>query len=237
VQKLQAYQIDPDDFLAIRAALRERPWMDETIERFAYRCLPMTMANQYGWEILCGCDIRATWDGAAHPDGLRIEQSDRQRIRCNSHFGAGILTFQIPFLFQTSKDWNLMVRGPANHCKDGIAALDAIVETDWTHATFTMNWKFTRACTVEFSSGEPICLFFPIRRGMLETFKTEIRDLDSEPDLKRRYDQWSESRGRFITDLKQGDAEATKRKWEKQYTLLAKEKKHQTPPFTRRDSR
>ena len=53
--------------------------------------------------------------------------------------------------FQDTRGWNLMVRGPTNSSKDGIVALDGIIETDWAHSTFTMNWRFTRACTVEFA--------------------------------------------------------------------------------------
>jgi Family of unknown function (DUF6065) len=30
----------------------ERAWMDATDQRFAYRCLPLNIANAHGWEIL-----------------------------------------------------------------------------------------------------------------------------------------------------------------------------------------
>ncbi|PHR54365.1 MAG: hypothetical protein COA43_16645, partial [Robiginitomaculum sp.] len=40
-----------------------RKWMDETGERFAYRCLPLTMANSTGWDILCPFDIEIAWNG------------------------------------------------------------------------------------------------------------------------------------------------------------------------------
>ena len=38
---------DPD----IRPAEPRRDWMDETPEAFAYRCLPLNIANAHGWEI------------------------------------------------------------------------------------------------------------------------------------------------------------------------------------------
>ena len=33
----------------LRPAPLERDWMDASGERFAYRCLPLSIANAYGW--------------------------------------------------------------------------------------------------------------------------------------------------------------------------------------------
>ena len=174
--KLIAYQISQDDSAPIRPAPRERKWTEHADERAPYRCLPLVMANQYGWEILSTHHVRASWDGTSKPDGVHVENLYGDGpLHCHSHFGEGVLTFKIPFLFKTPDGWNLMVRGPTNSPKDGIVALDGIIETDWAHSTFTMNWRFTRACAVEFAVKEPICLFFPIRRGVLEMFHGEFR--------------------------------------------------------------
>lgn len=225
-RKLIAYQVHEGDVAPIRAARRDRKWMDESGERFAYRCLPLVMANQFGWEILSTHHIKAKWDGTSRLEGLQIENLyGNGNLHSHSHFGGGVLSFVIPFLFRTPSGWNLMVRGPMNSPKDGIVALDAIVETDWAHSTFTMNWRFTRACSVEFAIGEPICLLFPIQRGFLETFEGEIRMLTDEPELQKKYEEWSASRGRFITRLRDHDPEAVKQGWQRHYTLASLERK------------
>ena len=54
--RLTAFRVAPDA-PPIRAALPSREWMDQTTERFAYRCLPLTIANTHGWEILCPSSI------------------------------------------------------------------------------------------------------------------------------------------------------------------------------------
>ena len=97
-----------------------------------------------------------------------------------------------------------MVRGPTNTPKDGIVALDGVIETDWAHSTFTMNWRFTRACAVEFELGEAICLFFPIRRGVLEMFRGEFRMLKADQESENKFREWSESRNRFLAGLDKG---------------------------------
>jgi hypothetical protein len=232
IHKLIAYQIYENDFAPIRPATRERKWMDDADQRFPYRCLPLVMANQYGWEILSTHHVRVSWDGTSTPEGLNIENlCGNGPLHCHSHFGEGVLTFQIPFLFKTPNGWNLMVRGPTNNPKDGIAALDGIIETDWAHATFTMNWRFTRACTVEFSVGEPICLFFPIQRGLLEMFRGEFRMLEADGKLETKFREWSASRDRFLAGLETGKPEVTAQGWQKDYMQAAKDKKPVAHPF------
>jgi hypothetical protein len=233
LHKITAYQIHEDDSAPIRPARRERKWMEDADKKFPYRCLPLVVANQYGWEILSTHHIRAIWDGSSHPEGLYVENLSGDGIlHASSHFGQGVLTFQIPFLFQTPEGWNLMVRGPINNPKDGIAALDGIVETDWTHSTFTMNWRFTRACTIEFTIGEPICLFFPIQRGTLEKFRGELRSLESNPEFEKKYREWSASRDRFLFGLEKEKPHIVAQGWQKEYFQEARgEKKSLAHPF------
>ncbi len=134
LHKLIAYQISEDDSAPIRPAPRERRWMDDTDRKFPYPCLPLVVANQYGWEILSTHRLRASWDGTSGPEGLHVENLYGDGpLHCHSHFGQGALTFKIPVLFKTPDGGNSMVRAPTNSPKDGMAALDGITETDWAH--------------------------------------------------------------------------------------------------------
>jgi uncharacterized protein DUF6065 len=237
LHRLIAYQIYEDDSAPIRPAPRERGWMDRASRKFPYRCLPLVVANQYGWEILSTHHVRASWDGTSKAEGLHVENlCGDGPLHCYSHFGEGVLTFQIPFLFKTPDGWNLMVRGPTNSPKDGIAALDGIIETDWAHSTFTMNWRFTRACTVEFAVEEPICLFFPIQRGVLERFRGEIRMLEGNRELENKFREWSASRDRFLAGLEKGKPEVIAQGWQKDYLQTAKDKKPLAHPFANETS-
>ncbi|WP_042832409.1 DUF6065 family protein, partial [Xanthomonas citri] len=46
--KLIAHVLDGHT-LDIRPAPHERAWMDATEQRYAYRCLPLAIANAHGW--------------------------------------------------------------------------------------------------------------------------------------------------------------------------------------------
>ncbi len=234
-KKLIAYEINPLPNIPIKPARRDRKWMDDTHQKFAYRCLPMVIANQFGWEILSSHQIRASWNGGSQKTDMTVEVL-RGDGTClfSSHFGSGVLTYSIPYLFRTPEGWNLMVRGPTNWPKDGITALDGVVETDWAHETFTMNWKFTRACTVEFDIGDPVCLVHPVQRGLLEIFEPEVIPLSTEAELRHRYLDWSSGRGRFNEGLANLEQPYVERGWEKDYFRKSHQTKIDAPPFKRK---
>jgi len=135
-----------------------------------------------------------------------------------SHFGHGILTFHLPCLFRTEPGSSLMVQGPINRPRDGIAALAGIIETDWSPYSFTMNWIFTQPdISVRFEKGEPYCHIFPVQLGAMETIEPELRLLSENPELKREHDAWTASRAKFNTDLKEPGSGAQAEKWQKLY--------------------
>ena len=183
--------------LQIGPAGRWREWMNATSERFANRCLPLLMANQAGWVLLNPAPFTASWQGEDSTSSLLIEYPEDtpapQRI-AKSHFGYGILTFQFDLVLCTAPGWNLLARGPANSPKDGIGALDGVVETDWSATPFTMNWKLTRPGAVSFEQDEPFCLVVPQARGELERFRPEYRTLSDLPALDKRMAAWGASR-------------------------------------------
>lgn len=215
--ELTAYLLTGHD-VAIRPAPLEREWMDASPERFAYRCLPLNIANAHGWEILCPSSFKAVWNGRPHIDDIRVYPKEGTVSPALSHFGSGILTFHVTCLMRTEPGYGLFVQGPVNRPKDGIAALTGIIETDWAPYSFTMNWKFTRPGTVvTFERGEPFCHFFPLKRGEVETFSPRIMSIADDPDLKRRHDAWTESRGKFVEDLRDRESKANEEKWQKMY--------------------
>ena len=100
---LAAYQIYDRTPMRLVPADSQRAWMDATRQRFAYRCLPLLMANQAGWFVLSGHDVRVTWSGGPELNAVTIEMlGGPPPGPALSHFGHGILTWTLPWLFRTS---------------------------------------------------------------------------------------------------------------------------------------
>ncbi len=248
-----AYDIYGTTDMPLTAAPVDRAWMDATDQHFAYRCLPLAIANQAGWLIHNPATFNVWWDGGPHLDSLQLQfgaapsnpwsfsidshslgGSSAADERIKSHFGSGVLTFSIPYLFRTPPGVNLWVKGPTNYFKDGAHPLEGIVETDWLPATFTMNWKVTRPHhPIHFARGEPICMVVPVPRGLLESLDPMRKLLAEEPELQREYQEWMKSRSQFLTNLASREPEAVKQGWQKDYNkgltpLGARATEHQT---------
>ncbi len=218
-QAIIAYETSPPNGMDLIAAPFNRQWMDMTEQRFAYRCLPLVMANQAGWLVTNPVSFSAVWSGGNSKDDLAIEfTSDFHDQRVRSYFGNGVLTFTLPYLFRTPHGVNLLVKGPSNQFKDGIQALEAIVETDWASAPFTMNWKFTRpGCRVPFEQGEPICMIIPLARGLAEGLVAIQEPLQNNQEICVAYGQWQSSRTSFLRKLADCPTHSSKQAWQRDY--------------------
>lgn len=215
--KLVAYLTD-GHHINVRPAPLERVWMSETDQRFAYRCLPLNIANAFGWEILCPSGFVAEWNGGKGKEAIEIFPDVGTTAPAISHFAHGILTFHVPCLFRTEDGFDLMAQGPINRPKDSIAPLTGVIETDWAPYSFTMNWMFTRpGVAIRFEKDEPFCHIFPVRRGELETIEPEIRPISEQPDLHREHELWKNARAKFNAELEHEGSQARAERWQRSY--------------------
>ena len=106
---LIAYPVQDGSTMLLVPAPVERDWLDATADRFGYRCLPVLIANQAGWFVLNSHALDVIWDGGASRESLTVTyRSGDPPYPAVSHFGHGILTWHIPFLFETppaSSSW------------------------------------------------------------------------------------------------------------------------------------
>jgi hypothetical protein len=194
-----------------------RDWMDNAHLRHPYRCLPLVIANQCGWILRNPVGFSAYWYGGSAKEDVEL-RFDTPDNRIMSHFGSGVITFTIPFLFRSPPGINLWVKGPANWVKDGVQALEGVVETDWLASTFTMNWKMTRVCEwIRFEKDEPFCMLVPVPRGLVETLVPRMELISGNPELQAQYRKWEDSRSGFLVDLQSRDPDAVAKGWQKDY--------------------
>ena len=244
-ERIIAFETHPQGDMPVEVPPVERDWMEQSPLRFAYRCLPLAIANRSGWIIRNPTTFVAVWNGGQLKTDLQVNFNPTQSSfesyetyttitlnptpakaepirppdpRISSHFGVGVITFSIPFLFRTPRGINLWVKGPTNYIKDGAQPLEGIVETDWLNATFTMNWKLTRPrMPVTFRAGEPICMVVPVPRGLAEGLDPVRVPIATDPKVEKEYRDWERSRSQFMVDLERRGTDANRRGWQKHY--------------------
>ncbi|HHK73917.1 MAG TPA: 2OG-Fe(II) oxygenase, partial [Rhizobiales bacterium] len=204
----------------IRPGSPHRDWRDSFPDKHPYRCLPMAIANNTGWELVCPTSFVIRWNGGRGVEDITFECEDDyphfERFAA-SHFSHGIVTFPVDYIFRTPPGWNLWVCGPTNFPRDGIFALNGVVETDWLPYTFTMNYMLTRPGEVRFRKGEPYCYIVPVRAHEAARIQPEILDLADNPDLAERHELWAGARAAHQARVAMGDEEAIKKAWQRFY--------------------
>jgi len=217
-QVLIAHELYPNVDTPLEAAPILRDWMDNAHQRHPYRCLPLNIANQNGWFMRSPVEFEVYWYGGSAKEDIEIRFPGQPDNRIISHFGSGVLTFTVPYLFRSPLGINLWVKGPANWIKDGIQPLEGVVETDWLASTFTMNWKITRLCEwIRFDKGEPFCMIVPVPRGLIEQIVPKRMPITANPELQQQYQAWEGSRKGFLDGLRSNDPAAVKQGWQKDY--------------------
>jgi len=217
--ELSCYAVEPDP-PAIVPGRADRDRMDQTDQRYAYRCIPLSMANASGWEILSSVAFSATWFGDNRIEDIVIAPNDdpaKVARVVSSHFGHGIVTFHTGYVFRTSPSWALWCRGTPNAEKRRIAPLEGVVETDWLPFPFTMNWRFSRTGAVRFAAGEPFCFITPVPHALFDDIQPRLRKLGDDPKLEADYTAWTESRTTFNADLANRDPKPVAEGWQRHY--------------------
>lgn len=177
----------------------QRDWMNNTNQKYVYRCLPMTIANQCGYTVLNPSSFKAKWNGNDDYNGVEIEHFEDYSFNVpSSHFGNGILTLHVDFIVTTNNENSIYVKGPSNFFRKNINPLEGIVETFWLPFSFTMNYKFYEPGEVIFEKGTPLFSFFPINLNYIESFNTEIDYIQNDPQFKEKVKAYDQSRDEHL---------------------------------------
>jgi Family of unknown function (DUF6065) len=199
--------------------------MDAFEDRHAYRCLPLTIANTHGWQVLAPVDFEVSWNGGASAKDLTVEALGAMPGNApfehfaTSNFSRGVVTMHTGYLFRTPPGWNLLAGGPFNTPKPGIAPLTGIMETDWLPYPFTMNWQMLQPGAIRFEKQEPFCAIMPVPKNYLPEWQVAIHNLADDPVLAAEHETFRDERTQFMQRLRAADAETLKQAWQKHYFL------------------
>lgn len=106
----------------------QRDWMDQTFDRHAYQCYPVSMANRLGYGISFDQDVSFVWDGTSSSEDKHIrilEGGDFVSTRrANS-----TVSFETGLIFSPNENISLLTMPPLNMFMDGFQCISTIVST------------------------------------------------------------------------------------------------------------
>jgi hypothetical protein len=167
----------------IKQSRFNRDWMDATYNKHAYQCLPLTVANVTGWELILQQDVLVQWDGGnTVPRILEGEKFDDRPIAIPSIIG--MMSFTTGWAFNTEDGYSTWISGSPNYFVDGAVPLTASIPSYWWPDEFNMNWQITKVGEpVLFPKGMPIMHFVIYPNTLLESTEIVVENLWDKPQL------------------------------------------------------
>lgn len=154
----------------------------------AYFCLPLTIANQYGFAIKAATDMEIFWPGGETRAIVKLKNSQWTDAEGGiqsyyTNFEHGIISVENSFMFRTPPGVNLMVIPTPNYYIDGIMPMTGVVEADNLRRSFTINLKVTTPNKkINIKKGDWISTLIPIPRYYVDSYK--LVDFDEVFDEK-----------------------------------------------------
>lgn len=169
----------------IRQSRIKREWMDNTYNKHAYQCLPMTYANVYGWELVLPHDVVAIWEGGnTYPKIIEGAEFDGRPLASGGI--VGMVSFTVGWVFRTEPGYETYISGSPNYIVDGAKPLSAIIPSSWWPDEFQMNWVIEKINEpVKFDAGMPFMFFSMFDSSILENVEFEIGNLWDDKELMK----------------------------------------------------
>lgn len=186
------YSIDYTKSLPIFPGIMQRDWIDNA-DHLLYNDLTMTMANQSGWEFRAPDDFTIEWNGGSKPTDLCVHSYVKDAHLFYTGMGHGICSIRTRYVVKTEDDYSILVTGAPNFFVDGAVQLTSLIETNWTHMSFYLNWKMTRPGQVSFKKDDPIGFVTVVPHKQLESIEMNIDTLLADIDLYNRFIKWQQN--------------------------------------------
>jgi hypothetical protein len=162
----------------------KRDWMDNTPEKHAYRCFPVTQANMVGWNLSWNKDIKFIWNGINDTSQENVKILTEDNLLYTGR-GQSSVSFTTGLTFRTENNISLFVINPVNYFNLDFEVISSIISTSWFDNDFPLAIKAkTPNKEILIKAGDPIATIIPISLTGLDNTSIKIFDY-KDPDQKR----------------------------------------------------
>lgn len=190
--QIDAYQVCKESANIAPLGVK-RKWMDDTKDKHAYHCMPLSMVNQYGWGISFPKDISFIWNGDSESNPSNIEILDGEEYvytdRANN-----LVTFRTGLMFKTPPNLSLFAYPVPNQFIDGVQPLSFLLSTSFLKGDVQPSWKITKANeTITIKAGTPIISVMPVDLSavndsiivLTDGSKLDISEIQNDPEYTK----------------------------------------------------
>lgn len=167
----------------------KRDWMENTVDRHAYNCFPVTLTNTLGWGISFPKDISFIWDGISdtNPDHIKILNGEEY---CSTSRANGTISFKTGLTFKTDENISLLHMPVPNMFYEGAQAFTTLMSTSFFTGELPSVWRITQPNKIiTIKANSPIAAIIPISLTDLQNSKISITKNEIHNAPKYTYEQ------------------------------------------------
>lgn len=177
----------------------KRDWMENTWEKHAYKCFPVSLANTIGYELSLPIDVSFIWDGVNDASAEHIKVLSGEEFIYNSRANATI-SIKTGIVIKTDNNISFLHMPVPNLFNENYQTFTSLISTSFFDQEFPSAIRILKANEViTIKADEPFATLLPI--SLTELSKTEL-------NLKNfnMSEQWykdNEERGKVAYELNQ----------------------------------
>lgn len=173
----------------------KRDWMDNTFDKHAYRCFPVSLANTLGWTFSYPDDISFIWDGDASSSEGHVKVLSGHDHVFTARSNATI-SFNSSLKFRTEENISLLMMPVPNQFIDGVHGFTTIISTSVLEPPIPYAWKITKANEViTIPANTPIVSIIPIGLTDIQNTDVKLYDANFSDDHYRKLSEYGRVSG------------------------------------------
>lgn len=181
----------------------QRDWMNETPDKHAYHCFPLTITNGLGWGISFKEDISFIWDGITDttPDHVTILKGEKY---CHALRGNATISFNTNFVMRTDEETTMLIMPVPNLFNESAQCFTTLISTSFYQSELPVAWRITKPNTEIFiPAGMPVASVIPLSVNKIQNYEVKIynkrKTLQEEQSMKKYHEKIQEfaEQGKF----------------------------------------
>jgi hypothetical protein len=173
-----------DSCFSITPMSIKRDWMEDTSEKHAYRCFPVTQSNVIGWSLFCTMDIEFVWDGVNDQtsDHIKILQAPPGAYGGR---GQSSISLHTGLIFKTDENVSIFTINPVNYFSNEFETMSSLMSTSFYDNPLPLAIKAKAANkNIVIKAGTPLATIIPISLSELNNTSINIFEYQDK-DRKR----------------------------------------------------
>lgn len=163
----------------------KRDWMDNTPEKHAYRCFPVTQANMVGWNLYCDEDVKFIWNGITNTSPENVEILEGKNFTYSGR-GQSTVSFMTGLVFKTAENVSFLVINPVNYFNPDFETMSYLISTSWYDNDFPLAIRVkTPNKEITIKAGEPIATIIPISLTAIDNTTINMFDYHDKDNVRQ----------------------------------------------------